>query len=170
MNSRTALRWWMLASAAAACLSSGCATLYRASDTMCAEIVRYANSVPSGESREVSLTTDWGGLFQQKADVMAAKRCDHGETEAGKVLCRYLMENTSTEFAQQNLRRALGCLQPRFDLAEDDAFSIQLREVRAEALSMLGVRKDVTVALTYSNGGGREPPKLTIVAKTKRGR
>ena len=68
-------------------------------DHLCAELSSFLASVKPEETRSFTLYTFWGARVEGDQIVMGEKRCDHANYEAGKKLCEYLVENSSTEFA-----------------------------------------------------------------------
>lgn len=72
----------------------------------CENLSRYAETVPDGQSRTVVLRR--GGAWMVD-HYKACQRSDN--SEASKVFCGWLMENTSAEFMEANINRALSCLQ-----------------------------------------------------------
>lgn len=86
---------------------AGCATsAARAPDAMCREIERFARADPSGTLKEVTLIR--GGAWM----VDHYKGCKRSDDEQGAIaFCAWLMENTSTEFMEANINRAISCLQ-----------------------------------------------------------
>jgi hypothetical protein len=91
------------------CLA-GCASALRSSDTICREIARFANSTTDTSEHRVLLTNRWGDTSPEGEFLMYSKRCERGDYEPGKVLCAYLLYNTSAEFPEHNFDRAIRCL------------------------------------------------------------
>lgn len=80
--------------------------VYMTDSSFCDRLSDYAATVPKGESRTVKLIR--GGRWL----VDHYKTCQSEEGDAaGKAYCEWLMENTSTEFMEANVNRALSCLQ-----------------------------------------------------------
>ena len=97
----------VLASALAACASQRAEP-----DTLCEALLDYANAA-GPVPRSVAFTTDWA-LRPDPSDpeslVFGTKTCKRGDNDAGRDLCAYLMEHTSTEFASINYMRVLRCM------------------------------------------------------------
>jgi hypothetical protein len=132
---------------------------------MCTQIAKFANSLADGSAHSVELINDWGGPLSQaesqKGDfTLYVKSCNHKGFDPGKVLCAYLMENTSTEFPYNNVRRALLCLNDptttRYT-ARDATYAA----VNAVSQRALGVHPHVEVGIDYSE----ERETLTISAQ-----
>jgi hypothetical protein len=134
-------------------------------DLMCAEMVRFANGVHREDVREVVLTTDWGGVWSAEQDLMFEKTCRHEGTRAGKKMCAYLMKNTSTEFAAENINRALDCISaphiPESNGRPDSSAA------RYQSSSVPGLKPGVELGVEYSYGQDDRPPMLKIDAGRK---
>ena len=73
---------------------------------MCREIARFAKASPIGVIKEVTLFR--GGTWM----VDHYKGCKRADDDQGAIaFCAWLMQNTSTEFMEANVNRALSCLQ-----------------------------------------------------------
>jgi hypothetical protein len=94
---------------------------------------------------------------------MYAKACEHNGYEPGKALCAYLLENTSTEFAGINARRALRCMGVRVSGSisprDDDRLPAS-----AKSKTVLGVRVGAEVFVEFDQGSDSSPPQLSITA------
>jgi hypothetical protein len=131
----------------------------------------FANAPLHGANRTVRLTTDWGGWFTEPDEAgeqpMYAKSCEHDDYEPGKALCAYLLENTSTEFAGINARRALRCLGVRVSGSisprDDDRLPAS-----AKSKTVLGERVGAEVLVEFDQGSDSSPPKLSITAVGRR--
>jgi len=140
-------------------LQCSCATTTTESDELCRQIARFANYSPTGAPRTVRLTTDWGGVFSS-TNVMAEKACLHGADKAGKALCAYLLNDTSTEFAAVNYRRALTCIgreSPGLSPTDDELLP---PSASSSVVDGRPVRAHVTVRFTP--GTRSNPPALSI--------
>lgn len=83
----------------------------KSTDSLCSHLRQFLDSVPPDQDRAVTLHTVWGDNFKDdSALVMGAKRCSHGGYGPGEVFCDFLMESTSTEFADINTKAVLACL------------------------------------------------------------
>jgi hypothetical protein len=134
---------------------------------MCAEIAKFANSSTDTSIHNVALINDWGGPISQEESqkqgdyAMYVKQCRHDDYSPGKDLCAYLMENTSTEFPDINVRRALVCLNNPAS-RRYTARRTQFTTVTVSSRSALHVRSNVLVTVAYS-----EPEEmLSISAQT----
>lgn len=152
--------WTALTVAAAFCMGA-CASMPTA-DPMCAEMIRFANAVDRGGAREVVLTTDWGGIHANEDDLMFEKTCRHEGFRPGKRLCAYLMKNTSTEFAADNINRALDCIAAPGIPQTDGQWDASAE--RYESKSVAGLRPGVQLGVEYSYGLDDGPPTLKIDA------
>ena len=82
-------------------------------DALCAPLLAFVNAVQPDETRRLAFHTSWGGNFKNDASpALMAKRCDHEGYEPAQAVCKYLVEHSSAEFADFNLKRALMCLSP----------------------------------------------------------
>jgi hypothetical protein len=89
---------------------AGCASSLRSSDMICREVAHFANSVTDTSEHRVLLTNRWGDTSPEGEYLLYSKRCERGDYEPGKVLCAYLLYNTSAEFPEHNFERAIRCL------------------------------------------------------------
>jgi hypothetical protein len=113
----------------------------------------------------VELSTDWGGVFSNEKGVIAEKACKHDESTSGKRLCQYLMEDTSTEFAAVNFRRALSCLSGAQIYAGPPESRVEYLHGRITSYSAKGVQPDVLVWVEFSTGSDDQAPSLKIGAQ-----
>lgn len=134
-------------------------------DDLCDELARFANAATGPFPRTVSLITDWA-LREDPDDpsqlVFGTKACTHGDVQAGRVLCSYLLENTSTEFAVVNFKRALRCL--GMSIPVDAADAPQLPD-SVKTCEVLGKRLDGELTVTFLAGDSQTPPLLEISVK-----
>jgi hypothetical protein len=111
--------------------------------------------------------TDWGGSYHKSEDpnndIFSAKDCMHDAFEPGRELCSYLLENTSTEFAAINYRRALRCI----GIKVEGKSPIDDDDLPPSGISrgVTGLRRNVVVRLDFTRGTDTEPPTLTIAAR-----
>lgn len=93
--------------AVACLLASACATKPPVSDSrLCDQLDVFARTVPSGQSKTIRLVR--GGTWM----VDHYKQCVGPENDAASdAFCRWFLENSSTEFMEVNINRALSCLQ-----------------------------------------------------------
>ncbi len=112
----------------------------------------------------MQFTTDWGGVFSSEKDVFAEKRCEHEGAEPAKILCGYLMENTSTEFAALNINRALRCIGAP-EIPNPVQAEFQHATVQFESDKVRGVSKGIVVGVEYAYGYQDKPPLLKISAR-----
>lgn len=146
-------------------LLSGCASLSPRRDPLCSEVATFANSVDDNDAHTVELLTDWGGVFSPEQDVVFEKRCQHDQDAASKRLCGYLLENTSTEFATVNFRRALSCLgKSESYLGPPDA-QVEYLNGMITSQSVPGMLPDRRVSVEFSMGSNERPPSLKISAQ-----
>jgi hypothetical protein len=93
--------------------ASGSSTRGSHADTLCGPLRAFVASVGPHEVRDIAFHTSWGGNFKDSTEkVLAAKRCSHGGYAPAQAVCRELMEDGATEFANENAERALQCLAP----------------------------------------------------------
>jgi hypothetical protein len=89
----------------------------RGAEPLCTSLREFVSSVKPGEARELTFYTSWGRDFDGSPDAIAAKACSDGGYLPAQVVCDYLMEYGSVEYAENNVRQALGCLSPETRLA-----------------------------------------------------
>ena len=123
---------------------------------MCAEMARFANSTPLGETRSVNLVTDWGNL---------TKACSDGGTKSGKEFCDWLIQNTSTEFQHHNIRRALVCLGDSGIWVGPGGALPDYVSGRIESYAARGADEGVRIEIEYSDGVEGQLPSLEITAE-----
>ena len=153
-----------LALIALASLSAGCASVREKPDQMCNEIVRFANATPLGQSQSVVLITDWGSRFAENKDSIFTKDCAHGGYAPGVEFCKYLMSNTSTEFATVNYGRVTACVWPGTKGGPYDTDTEHIN-IKASSSEALGVNEDVEITVEFSMGSGNAAPTLKISAE-----
>ena len=153
--------------AAMALLLGGCAGLAAKRDEMCPEIARFANASADHEPHSVVLRTSWGRGFNNDPEHLYEVECSHSDYGPGRKLCRYLMENTSIEFAPHNFRRALACLSKN---GRDIGAGVDIVRLDGEfsSYSARGVNDDVKVGIEFTDGKGDETPVLRITAKRRK--
>jgi hypothetical protein len=159
-----AAKFRALAAIVATVLSAGCTTVSLGGDQLCSEIARFANSSDDSAVHTVELLTDWGGVFSEDKNTVFEKACKHDQYAPAKKLCDYLLENTSTEFATVNFRRALSCLGQAQAYAGPQDARIEYLNGKVTSLSARGVRADVQVSVEFSTGSNERPPSLKIAA------
>src|SRR4051794_4132880 len=146
-----------------------CASTRNEPDETCRAIAAFANAAED-VGHSVRLMTDWGGSYHKSEDpneqVFSAKDCVNDGFEPGKALCNYLLENTSTEFAAINYRRALECI----GFESNGRSPIDDNDLLPSAVSrnVVGVRRNVEVKVGFTHGTDTEPPTFTIAARKTR--
>ena len=127
-------------------------------DQLCAAIAEFAST--AGTDHTVVLRGGWGG---DRPDSLMTHECRHFGHEPGKLLCAYLIPNTSWEFGRTNVKRAATCL----DSPDRQDFMRRLDayEMPAEMTSSLHLLEDknirVRVRFDYE---GNEISVLTLSA------
>jgi hypothetical protein len=147
----------LLAVSAAIATLSGCATTGSnpTEDPMCRQIAAFAESAADRAKHTVELTTDWSKF---------SKTCVHNEYPPGMAFCKWLMQNTSTEFMHVNINSALKCLGPGnpSDLAPSLIPDYASGSYTSFETEQLGPDYEVTVE--FSTGIKDEPELLRISA------
>lgn len=92
-------------------------------DDLCPHLTDFVNSVRVDQVSSIELHTSWGANFKDDEDVMAAKRCIHGDSPLAKKACEYLMKSASTEFAELNFKKVFLCLSPKTQIEKNVQFS-----------------------------------------------
>ena len=148
---------------------NACASTRPEVDPMCPAIAAFANASVGAGVHSVQLTTDWGGVYTKSEDpgeqLMAAKGCEHGGYEPGRVLCEYLLDGTSTEFSGMNYRRALRCIGVR--ISGSSPSDDQKLPPSAISHHVSGVRQGVAVTIQLAHATEAMPPTLKISAQSK---
>ena len=95
-----------------------------------------------------------------------AKSCEH-DSEPGKALCAYLLENSSTEFAAINYGRALRCLgqsAPGLSPTDDDRLPADARSrtVRAQGRNLASSRDSRRRVAAPSGIAARDAPLRSL--------
>jgi hypothetical protein len=146
---------------------SACASTRSEVDAICPAIAAFANASTDATVHSVQLTTDWGGAYTKPENpdewVMASKGCEHGGFEPGRVLCGYLLEETSTEFPGINYRRALRCI--GIKMSGQSPTDDHKLPPSATSRHVPGVRQGVSVTLAQTHGTETIPPTLTIAVQ-----
>lgn len=151
-----------LALASCFLLSAGCASTRLAHDPWCLEIAAFANSVAPNETRAVELGNLWGSS-EQFRDTLYSKQCGSDGYEPGRRLCAYLLENSSSEFADLNFRRSLACL-TRTPWRTTKAVIYERLDAEVLAFGGAGIDDDVEMKLSFRFGEEPEPDRLVISA------
>jgi len=142
----------------------GTASSAWAADPMCAAIQEFAHAQKDKTAHTVELLTDWGGLYSAPG-VIASKQCLDGDYLPGKNLCKYLIgDNTSTEFAQDNLGRALRCLSSKPFTGPADVYS-ELLHVRYSSVGPPVLPENIAVTLELNLDRKDGPPSLKITSE-----
>jgi hypothetical protein len=128
---------------------TSCAARQSGRDTMCSELVRFANASPTSGLRTVRLMTDWSTM---------SKGCAQRRLAPEKRLCSYLLEHTSTEFASINYKRVLGCF--GFDIVPDASEQILPSPVTDRDVMGVHLRRELTA--TFAPGNSGDLPFLEI--------
>lgn len=137
---------------------TGCASFSggRRDDDFCREMAKFANATALGSQREVELLTNWAEW---------SKTCQHGGYQPGMRFCQWLIDNTSTEFADANIRRALSCLDPGMNYAGSGRVSLSYLTGKIESYHAEGADHDVRIEVEYADGIEGQCPKLKITAE-----
>jgi hypothetical protein len=143
-----------------------CASVPSAQGGLCSEIAAFANVTKENSVQTVELVTDWGGLFAEKKPgeyIMASKTCNDFGYHPGKALCSYLLKNTSTEFADANLKSVMVCL----GAGKENRLVTDTEFLQAKLWSDIayGVRPGIRVGVEFSSESDKVPPTLRILAK-----
>lgn len=84
------------------------------------------------------------------------KNCEHAEYQPGIRLCRYLMSNTSTEFADHNFRRALACMGGQKETSAKYV-AVERLDTLMWGYEVPGVRPGISVGVEFVSKGGHDP-------------
>lgn len=125
-------------------------------DRMCAEVAAFAAATFPGQRHSVVLRGGWGG---DTPNTLLTHDCKHMGYSPGKVLCEYLVPNTSWEFGNYNAKRVAECLDSpgRHEFVR----RVDSYEWPAEMTSSLQLLKDKTIQITVRlESGAREPGSL----------
>lgn len=149
---------------AIALMLGGCVGQAVKPDAMCPEIARFANASTDYEAHSVVLRTSWGSGFDNNPEHLYEIECTHSDYGPGRMLCAYLMEDASIEFASNNFRRALSCLSAH---GRDIGAGVDIIRLDGEfsSSSARGVDDDVKVSIEFDDEDRDEPPSLRITAR-----
>ena len=147
----------------AAVLCGGCASLGQLRDDLCPEILRFANSLPQGDSRSVELCVSWGSGCTEDANVIMSKACEHGDYEPGAEFCDHLIKRTSSEFANVNFSRSLACL-GRNLYRPERYYDYKWGDASISTDAMPGLAAGVSVTVNSEAAAGKLPAKLRFTA------
>ncbi|AWH26578.1 hypothetical protein [Stenotrophomonas sp. YAU14D1_LEIMI4_1] len=137
-------------------LMTGCSTLRAHRDPWCGHLAAFANSAQVETAQSIELVTDWAEW---------SKWCvDHG-TEAGQQFCRWLIPNTSTEFASANIRHALACLDPTALHAGRSRSTPVYMTGKVRVYGAPMIDEDVMVTVEYADGIEGQRPHMKIQAE-----
>ena len=142
--------------------ATSCASTPPLSDTaLCDQLNAWVQTVAPGRTSTVKLVR--GGTWM----VDHYKRCEpaEGDSAAGN-LCRWLMENTSTEFMEANINITMACLQGQRISGYVGNTGIESWSGKASFYSSNLVAGDVTIQLEYAldNSGESREDFLEITA------
>ena len=139
---------WLATAIAAAALPSAHAS---PPSELCEMLRSFVESVQPGEVREFTFRTSWGSNFKDVDEpAIAAKRCNFNGYEPAMVVCAYLAEHGSTEFAGINVKNTISCLSretnfgPTLRLASGD-FSLRYGSDDRGALIDISLQQDEKV-------------------------
>lgn len=137
---------------------TGCASFSGSGrdDAFCGEMIKFANATPLSSQHSVELLTNWPEW---------SKSCQHEGYEPGKDFCRWLVHNTSTEFAYGNIRRALSCLDPGANYAGGGHAVPSYLTGKIESYRVKGADEDVRIEVEYADRIEGQPSKLKITAE-----
>ncbi|MGF6420145.1 hypothetical protein ABH900_003664 [Stenotrophomonas sp. AN71] len=139
-------------------LATGCSTLQARRDPLCAHLLAFANSTPTGTRPAIELVSDWSSF---------SKHCVHGGNPAGKQFCDWLLPNTSTEFATINVQRALACLDPGTNYAGSERLFPEYVTGKMQSRDVRGLEEDVVITVEYAVGIEGERPRMKIQAERR---
>ena len=142
----------------------GCVTKPPVSDSrVCEQLDTFAESVAAGQSKTIRLTR--GGTWM----LDHYKQCAGLEGDAASDrFCRWLLENSSTEFMEVNINRTLSCLQGQRIIGYIGNTGIETwsgRAVFAIPKLKADVRVEVAYAVDYATEGGEDFLNLTVSAR-----
>lgn len=152
---------WVMLIPLLALATTSCHSLRSGNDALCSEIARFANTTAPGQTQEIVFETSWG-LNEKFPGSLGAKLCEHKEQAPGMRLCDYLVDHSSTEFAEYNFGRVLACMNVQ-KRRPPDHVSIERMDTLMWAGAMNGVREDVSVGVEFVMGADRSPT-LKIMA------
>lgn len=108
MNTRVS-RWILAAIAGLAIPMS-----VPAAGGLCEPLQHYVVSAAVGESRELKFRVIAGSNFKDReGPAYGGRRCEHGDYEPAKAVCKFLMEHSSIESPGYNVKSVIACLSPK---------------------------------------------------------
>ncbi|MEJ0087014.1 MAG: hypothetical protein WDO72_15155 [Pseudomonadota bacterium] len=85
-----------------------------AADGLCPPLQEFVASVKPGETRVLKFHTIWGSNFKDRdGQAAGAKRCDFGDYELAKSVCKYLMDSGSVDSPGFNAKAVISCVSPK---------------------------------------------------------
>ena len=137
-------------------------------DGMCRELAAFANASIDKTIHTVELTTEWTGFRPIPGSdklAVASKECKDGGYGAGTTFCKWLVEHTSSEFAEINISRALSCMGNAKVYAGAPHTSIEYLAGKIASYETKYVHEDVRVTIEYSVRMKDKLPMLRISAE-----
>lgn len=124
-------------------------------DEMCAHIEHFAREVADGQPHVVKLTTDWS-----LPDI--SRQCQHAPDAAPDIkLCRWLVDNTATEFMTLNIARVLECI-GIYKAHNTFAKRSYIESLAGKVIANDFTAKDVSLDVAFDSGPQTGLPWLTI--------
>ncbi|ATQ74518.1 hypothetical protein CR152_08300 [Massilia violaceinigra] len=145
---------------AALCALCSFASAQAKKDEMCDVIDSFADGIAVDEKRSMELETQWGGnavgethsmeVATQNSDtiVLASKSCKPSAMdEKGRVICQWMMKNTSMEFMGHNISRVIACVTKGPKLIRKD---VHVDSLSGE-LTVYGRQADINVKYQFNS-------------------
>ena len=156
--------------------SCGCTSIGEQSvafDNTCSALAEFANATNDYSVHTVALTNDWGGRFckpgKDNEFVLACKSCSHEDYIPGMRLCDFLLENTSTEFTDVNLKHVLICLDPKYAyLGSPNSKAGNLADTPIWSDRAKSVRPHIAVGVRHINSTDDAPDELQIMVQRRK--
>ena len=145
-------------------LLAGCAGSSRRTDSLCGEMLRFANSVPPSSEHAVELCVSWGSACSENKDVLSSWSCEHAGYEPGSRFCDYLLAETSAEFPNANFSRALACLGKRV-YAPKRYVDYNWGDASVRTAAMPGLAAGREIELVSKVAVKRSPAMLQVIVR-----
>ena len=146
---------------------AGCAHMRPFNDQLCREMAIFGNSVTDEKPKTVRLRTAWGSGLDGRNNVFFEKECEFGAYPPGDRLCKYIFENSSTEFNSINLARSLECLRGG-NITRGSEITMESTQGTVAATNLPGAGTDVEVTVSFGTESKSRNPYLDISARKLR--
>lgn len=133
---------------------------YAVDRELCVKLEQFASAKFEHASSFIELRTFWGVREKGNQIILGEKSCQRDGSEAGKVMCDYLLPHSSTEFPEMNLRRILSCIQGHDPFAA--GITTRLKDVEIDAYQSPLLPKNRSLHLSLKSQGDTNVMRLEV--------